>query len=1032
MLSRQIRRLLATAAVAALVPFASQAQSIITGRVVEKASQRPIPDVSVRVSGTTVGARTNDEGVYRIVNVPAGEIQLRATRIGFAAASRTVTATNGLVEGIDFSLEPAATILDEVVTNAVTGQAESRRSQGTNVGNIDAAAIEKAQITKFSDVLTGRTAGVTVQGTSGTAGTGQRIRVRGANSLSLNNDPLIYVDGIQISNGNTIDVGLGGQAVSRLNDIAAEDIESIEVLKGPAATAVYGTSAANGVLLIATKRGRSGKARWNTFAETGNEKDVTRYPSNRVRYILVTPGAPLLDSTGAYNTDARRGCRNDQIATFGGCRLVTGGPFVMPDSSASFNTLEDRRTTPYTTGKLTTIGANVAGGGDQTQYYFGVDNQTEQGVVEFNTLRKLAVRGNVNTSFNKKLDFSLSSGYTRSNGAFPQNDNSIFSPLINGLVGTAFYYAPTGTQRQNPLNYRSYSIKQLAEYVGHQNVDHFTIGTIGNVRPTSWLTANANLGLDYFNRFDFRSLQPGRLPIAASFTGGNRSSTHATEYLYTGTGSLSARFDPLPTLRSTTTAGASYTRSLLQATTGFGAGIVEGTQNLGATSSLFSVDEPFSEVISTGAFARQELAWRDKMFLAGSLRADDNSAFGVDFKRIFYPGANASWVIGDEDWFPKTDYLSSVRLRAAYGRSGQRPNFRDASTYFGPVAVQIGATELPAVTLSGTGNLVLKPEKTDEYEFGGDIGLFKDRASFQVTSYQKRSSDALIRRRLQPSAGLTASRFENLGGIGNRGIETQLDVKAVQLENVEFNLHLTASTLKNRIIALGKGVAPISVNRGLQRHQAGYSAGAFFQRPVYYNDANKDGLLSQSEVTLGDTAIYLGDALPRWNRSAGGDLRLFKILHLSTLFEGRGGNKTANFGEYFRCGSASNTGGCNATGGLKPSLKEQAAFIAAYLGGAAPSRAGTSTALYVENAGFVKWRELAITVDLPENLLGYVRSAGLSGASLTLAGRNLHTWTKYTGLDPEIVEAGTSLFNQSEFNTQPAARFYTARINVTF
>lgn len=1018
MLSRQFGRLLVLAAAAAFVPLAAQAQSIITGRVVERGSQRPIPDVSVRVSGTTVGARTNEDGIYRIVNVPAGEVLLRATRIGFSAASRTVTATNGLVEGIDFALDPAATILDEVVTNAVTGQAETRRSQGTNVGNIDASAIEKAQITKFTDVLTGRTAGVTVQGTSGTAGTGQRIHIRGANSLSLSNEPLIYVDGTMLSNDNNIGVGLGGQAVSRLNDIASEDIESIEVLKGPAATAMYGTSAANGVLLITTKRGRAGAARWNTFVETGREKDETNYPSNYVLYRLATPGAPLITTAGGYNTTARPGCLN-YLRAQGLCTY---------DSAAVFNTLTDSRTTPFVTGNVMTAGANVAAGGDQTQYYLGVDNQTEQGVVQFNTLRKLAVRANMNTSLNKKMDFSLSSGYTRSSGAFPQNDNSIFSPLINGLVGTAFYYSPTSTQPQNSLNYRAYSITQLAEYVAHQDIDHFTIGTVGNYRPMTWLTANANLGLDYYSRFDYRSLQPGRLPIAASYVNGNRESTHGSQYLYTGTGSLSARFDPLETLRSTTTAGASYNRSLLQTTYGFGAGIVEGTQNLGATSSLFAVDEGFNEVISVGAFARQELAWRDRVFLAGSLRADDNSAFGLNFDRIFYPGVNGSWVLGDEPWFPKNDYLSSLRVRAAYGRSGQRPNFRDATTFYAPVAVQVGAAEVPAVTLNGTGNLALKPEKTDEYEAGVDVGIWKERASFQLTAFNKKSSDALIRRPIQPSSGLTGSRFENLGGISNSGMEAQLDVRALQMERVELNVHLTASTLKNRIDKLGKGVAPISFNRGLQRHREGYSAGGFWQRPVYYNDANKDGLIAPSEVTLGDTAVFMGPSLPTWNRSASADVRLFKLVRVSTLFEGRGGNKTANFGEYFRCGSSSSVRGCAATGAVKPSLEEQAAYVAAYRLGAR----GSSTALYVENGGFVKWRELAVTLEAPENWVGYVRSAGVHGISLTLAGRNLHTWTSYTGLDPEIVEAGTSLFNQSEFNTQPAPRYYTARVSVNF
>ncbi|NUQ22190.1 MAG: SusC/RagA family TonB-linked outer membrane protein [Gemmatimonadaceae bacterium] len=1032
---RQIGRLsmvaLATALFSVVASAQNATQSIITGKVVEKATQRPISDVTVRVSGTTIGARTNDDGVYRIVNVPPGQVTLRATRIGFSAATQTVTATVGTVDNVNFVLDVAVTTLDEVVTNAVTGQAERRREQGTNVGQIQVSDIQPSQITKFTDVLTGRTAGVTVQGTSGTPGTGQRIHIRGANSLSLSNEPLVYVDGIQISNGNNIDVGLGGQAVSRLNDVAAEDIESIEVLKGPAATAMYGTAAANGVLLITTKRGRSGAARWNTYGETGKVKDLNPYPANYVRYIAVAPNAPLVTSTGGYNTSARRGCRNDQIAA-GGCRLVNNGPLLLPDSLAVFNTLTDRRTSPFTTGNTVSAGLNVAGGGDQTQYYFGVDNSSEHGVVEFNTLRRLALRGNVNTSLNSKLDFSLSSGYTRSNGAFPQNDNSIFSPLINGLVGTAFYYAPKTGQTVNPLNYRAYSMQQLAEYVGHQDVDHFTIGTIGNARPLSWLTANVNLGLDYFNRFDYRTLQPGRLPIAASYTNGNRESGHAAQYLYTGTGSASAHFDFSENIRSTTTAGASYNRQLLQDTYGFGAGIVEGTSNLGATSSLFAVDEPFNHVITIGAFGREELSWRDKVFLAGSLRADDNSAFGVDFKRIYYPGVNGSWVVGDESWFPKTDYVSSLRLRAAYGRSGQRPNFRDATTYYGPVAVQIGTSETPAVTLSGTGNPVLRPEKTDEYEFGGDVGFWRDRASLQFTAYQKRSTDALIRRTLPPSAGLTASRFENLGGIGNRGTEAQLDLKALQMDNYEVNLHFTATTLKNRIIGLGKGIAPIALNRGLQLHRAGYSAGSFWQRPVYYNDANHDGLLSTSEVTLGDTAVYLGDALPRWTRSASGEVRLYKFLRISTLFEGRGGNKTGNFSEYFRCGSAGNTRGCSATGNPNATLKEQAAFIAAYFGGASPSRPGASQALYVENGGFVKWRELAVTLDLPERWVGYIRPVGARGVSLSFAGRNLKTWTSYTGIDPEIVEAGTSLFNQSEFNTQPVPRYYTARLNVNF
>jgi hypothetical protein len=233
--------------------------------------------------------------------------------------------------------------------------------------------------------------------------------------------------------------------------------------------------------------------------------------------------------------------------------------------------------------------------------------------------------------------------------------------------------------------------------------------------------------------------------------------------------------------------------------------------------------------------------------------------------------------------------------------------------------------------------------------------------------------------------------------------------------------------------ATGKDLPDIIINRGEQRHRKGYSAGAFFQRPIIFDDANKDGLLSRSEVKLGDTAVYLGDAIPKWNRAIGADVKLFKLLRISTLFEGRGGNKQLNGTEQFRCTSGVSFGdrGCSATGNPNASLQEQAAFIAATFGGASPSVAGTSKAGYIENGGFTKWRELSITLQAPDSW-SLLRMGGAKGASISFSGRNLKTWTKYSGLDPEIVESATSGFNQSEFNTQPTPRFYTVRLNLNF
>lgn len=1025
-LNRTWLSLFAAATLLPALAWAQQAGSI-TGRVLERGTMRPIPDATVTIVGTGVGARTNENGVFRLNGVAPGPIQVRATRIGYSAGAQSITVPDGGSQTVDFQLGQVATQLDVVVTSAVTGQAERAREVGTNVGSVSVADLDKGPIMRFADVLTGRTAGVTVQSTAGTSGTGQRIRVRGSNSLSLSNEPLVFVDGTNVTNSNALSFGIGGQAVSRLNDISPDDIEKVEILKGPAATAIYGTAAANGVLLITTKRGRSGEPRWNLFSETGIQQDKTNYPGNYLRYTAVTAGAPVFLPSGAFNSAARPACFNYNRAA-GTC---TG------DSVAFFNTLTDPRTSPFGKGHLTKIGGNVAGGNEQTQYYLGVDNSSEHGVVSFNTLSKLGLRANLNTQLLSNMDFALSSQYTRSKLALNSNDNSIFSPLINGLVGSPFFTQPNPvTGRVSALNYRAFSMTDLENYVSHQNIDRMTIGGIGNYHPFSWLTGNVNLGLDYINRFDFRSLQPGRLPIAQSFTIGSRESERSNNYLYTGTGSASASFDPFKALHSRTTVGGNYNRNLLQGTRGTGNGIVEGTQNLGATSSLFVVDEAFSEVKSIGIFLRQELSWQDRLFLTGSLRRDDNSAFGTDFGFITYPGVSASWVLSDEPWFPSSNLFSNLRLRAAYGESGTRPDFRDAVTFFTPVSVSVLGVEQSAITLGRTGNLNLRPELTKETEFGGDISFLKDRVSLELTRFHKRSSDALINIPLAPSFGLTANVLRNLGSLSNKGTEAQLDLRVFESDRTALTLRATATTLRNTIVeigkdATGKNLPDIVINRGEQRHRTGYSAGAFFQRPVTYSDANGDGLLSRAEVTLGDTAVYLGDAIPKWSRALSADLKLFRFIRLSTLFEGRGGNKQLNASERFRCNSAISFGdrGCAATGNPNASLEEQAAFIAFTFGGGAPSLPGGSSALFIENGSYTKWRELAITFEAPDSW-SFLRLGGARGASISLSGRNLKTWTKYHGLDPEIVESATSNFNQSEFNTQPLPRFYTLRFNL--
>jgi TonB-dependent starch-binding outer membrane protein SusC len=993
---------------------AAQNVGNVTGQVVDAATGRPLIGAQVAVVGTNIGGLTNENGRYLITRVPAGDHQVRVVMIGYGQSVVSVVVPDGGTASADFRISTAAIELEALVVSAATGREQRARELGTKVANIDVAKVSAAKVASVADVLSGRSEGVIMMDVNGTTGTSQRIRIRGANSLSLSNEPLVYVDGALI---NTIFTGgsVGGQQESRLNDINPNDIESIEIVKGPAASALYGTAAANGVVLIKTKRGAPGNTQWDFFAETGQVKDMTTWPGNYVSYQVLDASQPVLRaSDGLFNTAAYKYCPNLDAAQ-GKCTQ---------DATMFFNTLTDPRTTPFSTGDRQRYGMSVRGGTDQVRYFVSGQTGQEQGVISYNQQHQYNFRANVDAALDPRADLSISFGYTGGLLGLNSNDNSVFSPIINGLVGRPYFVPPSAARPDvpNALNYGwGFNVDDLSNLVTHEDIDRYTTSANMRWRPWSWLAVNGNGGLDVNAQHDYQTLQPGKLPIAESYTKGYRWSQRANQYVYSAILSGVGTFKLRPDLISTSTVGGNYSKENRRSTYCYGSSLVPGTGSCGTTAALFSIDETFYEVRTVGGYAQEELQWRDKVTLSGGLRGDDNSAFGANFGFIWYPSISASWVIGEENWFPQVDWLSNLRLRTAWGRSGLRPNFRDAVTLFNPATVASASGDQSGVTLRSTGNENLKPERVSETEVGFDAGFLEDRLGLTFTYFTKTSNDALISRRLPPSLGLTATVYDNLGSVQNRGTETTVHANVLRKDNVDLSLGFTNTTLSNKVLTLGEGVASITMNRGLQRDSAGYPAGGFFQNSVTYADANGDGLLTLDEVQVGQLA-YLGTPLPKWDRSIFMDLTLFKTITVSTLFEGRGGNMTENETESFRCGTRS-TYGCSAVGNTNASIDEQAAFLASrYLG---------SKALYVESANFWKWRELSVAFNVPSSLVRVLPRA--QGLRVTVAGRNLATFTNYSGLDPETVEGGgASNFNQSEFNTQPPVRYLTIRLDYHF
>lgn len=996
-----------------LVPATALAQGTISGKVTDKATGNPVPSAQVSIVGSTRGTLTSDKGEYNLRAVAAGVLTLRATRIGYAASSQTVTVPASGVVTADFALSSTPSKLDEIVVSA-TGAQETKREQATSIGTVNLDSVNLAPVNSFSELLTSRTPGVVAMSDGGTLGSATRIRIRGSNSISLDNDPLIIIDGVR-ANGSegSMTIGVGGQSTSRLDDINPEDIETIDVIKGPAASSLYGTAAANGVIQITTRRGQSGKPVWSAHVSGGSVSNYIRFPDNfgavdveggDTVYSQATQGAPC-------TTDA-------QTQT----NAQTGLPFCTYTGLQQFNPLETN--SPFVTGNTQNYGLAVSGGGEAATYYLSGQFDKDLGVYAINKLRHASLRANATAHLGSNFDLTVNSSYGQNRLRLPQNDNNVRGVIPSGILGLVFDDSVNhGYQFQQPANIFAINTQQ--------NTERYTGSATATWRPLKWLSFNGVTGLDFSNRID-EELIPTYLDngITSRFADdslGARTSNPFQTFIYSLNGSATATYGLRPQLSASTTVGAQYSQTAVRGTFAFGKVLAPGTGSLSGATQAFAVDEENDKDIILGTFGQEQINWRDRVYLSGTVRADKNNAFGQNFKTIVYPGVGLSWVIGNESFFPKQNFVSDLRLRGAYGQSGQQPGFRDARSFFAPVAVHVETEDQASFTHGNIGNPDLKPERTGEAELGFETSIWKDMFAIDFTWYNKKTTDALIQRQLPPSNGQQQLFFQNIGSVQNKGVEMQLTGTPLKLRNFAWDFTINGSHNNNKVLNLGDSIAPIIF--GDQRHQNGYPLGGYWARPFTFKDINRDGTITREncpgtacEITLGDTSVYLGSPFPTWEISFGSGITVFKYFRLSALLDRRTGNKLLNLTEDFRCSALEICQALNQS--IDPTVKktsslaDQAAAMAALEG---------TDAGYIEDGSFWKLREVAIGITAPDRL---AHRFGLSGATLTFAGRNLGTWTKYKGLDPEINENGGLNFSTDEFLSQPPVRTYTVRLDL--
>jgi TonB-linked SusC/RagA family outer membrane protein len=956
--------------------------------------------------------------------VRPGTVELRALRVGYAEQKQTVTVGAGEMVTADFAMAPAPVALAPIVTTA-TGE-QRRVELGNSIAQVNADSINQTRaVSNVGDLLNSRAAGVTVYGGMQT-GAGIRIRIRGTSSLSLTNNPIYVIDGIRVE-GTTgaSSISVGGTTASRVGDLNPEEIESIEIVRGPSAATLYGTDAANGVIVITTKKGIPGRTQWTYYTEQTAITDRNDYPT---AYRAWRTGTTSGTTSTPSNTVQ---CFLTQVAA-GTCAR---------DSLTSFNLHEDDETTPYGIGYRQQHGLQVSGGSEQIRYFVHGEWEDEDGVTkvpEFeerylaarglslreemrdpNALRRITGRANISFAPRDNLDVAVHTGYTSLDMRLPHSDDSGTAGIAANTYGGPGFKYNRNSAGDTLYGWREFTPRDVYEAVTTQAIERLISSVSANWRPRDWLAVRSNFGIDYINRVETQLCRFGDCALADDRLG-FKEDNRSNYYLYTLDAGATATRQLSDLIESQTTLGLQVARNLFQRNGAFGDELPPGATTVSA-GAIKDADEATTESRTFGAFVEQRFAYRDRLFVTGAIRSDRNSAFGADFETVFYPKFSVSWLLSEEEFFPASGWLSQLRLRTAYGASGVQPGTTDAVQFYTTTRTLGESGEATGVVFSTLGNSELKPERSTEFEIGFDGGLFNGRVSLELTYYNKVSKDALVERTLPPSIGTgSTERFENLGEVLNKGWEAFIDAQLIDTDRFGWNISATGSTNDNELVSLG-GQPPIIISSTL-RNVEGYPLNGWWSRRlVSYNDANSDGIITLSEIVVGDQPEFHGYSSPRREAAFTNTFQFLEgRLRLAAMMDYRGGHLVYNNTERIRCASRNN---CSGLINPNASLFEQARTVMVR------EHVSRSVAGFLEKGDFLRLRELALTFAPSEDWAARL----FRGRSLlaTFAVRNLGMlWTEYTGVDPEAF--GTTGDAPSSFQAFGPPTYFSFRLTLGF
>jgi TonB-dependent starch-binding outer membrane protein SusC len=1021
------------------LPTAAQEAAVITGRV-SGVSGAPVGGAVVAIPSLELSTVTNDLGNYRLV-VSAEQsrgqsVPITVSLLGYEGIEATIELTPGALRR-DFTVRERAISLDRIVVTGTAGNLEAR-AQSAAVASVNAAQInEVAPVSSAADLLQSRVAGVSVQGASGTSGTSQTIRIRGASSISLSNEPLVFIDGVRADSRSTQEFGVGGQESSRLNDIPPEDIESIEVVKGPAAATLYGADASAGVIQIITKRGRTGSRFSQSLTVEYHSLDANFDPpanfgncsGSAVRRTTRPDGTPLtaaenpcIGQDSTMNVEVAPG---DSVRVLGA--IVSDNPLV--------------RTDAFRTGAMRQVDWSGRGGGESYNYYVSLSSMNEEGTLPNNEYGRLG--GQMSFDFLPRRDLRLEGGLgiTKVDTQLPQNDNNIYGYLGGGLLGN-----PTSLGAANDGWYAgNRQVEAISAITNLNSTLRMRPRLSANYTPVQWLTNRLIIGAD-MARTEGRSMYPRNDQTwygSNALNSGQISEARRHYDIVTVDWLSNATAHISDAVRADISVGAQYITERNDRTNATGTGLITNSaHSVNAAAQLTGGGQSFDEEKSIGVFAQTQFGIFDRLYVQVAGRLDRHSAFGADADLFLSPKVGASYVLSDEPAIRNVlpDLFNTVRVRASFGTTGRSPGSGALQTYNANPFLITNSNIGSGVTPDNPGNSQLKPERGQEVEAGVDLGLFNERLGLEITYFNKVSKDLILERPLAPSAGFSDDPFVNIGELVNKGLEVAANAQLVARQNVGLDWRVAMNTLSNEVTDLGD-VEPFGTMNRIEEGQPAY--GFVTRRIIGYEldracPDDPDEICQRAIVT--DEVQPLGNLLPSFEGNTSATLSLFNTVRLYAQLDWKNDfwiyNNTDQFRErQFGQGERwirrneilTDTERLDRFG---PFVTETGEPCAATDPGAehCDIAAGNVNQAYIEKGDFFRLREVSATITLPRQWAGFLRA---QGASLQIAGRNLGLWSEYTGADPEV-NTSTSGQSRQEFLTVPAARRLVTRINLQF